>query len=244
MTTTSTSLTRPGLARCVIGVVLFAVAFAYVESAVVIYLRMLYQPIRAKYYPDKPPSELFPLITADQLRAEGDAHWRGLFIELGREFATLAMLAAVATIGARTRGQWFALFMIAFGIWDIFFYAWLKLCINWPLSLWQWDILFLLPVVWAGPVLSPVLVSLSMIAAGAVILARESRGHRYRPAPWQWGGIFTGALIIILAFCWDFRWFSAGNAPRGFPWRLFAVGEFVGLASFAASCRQAGRFSL
>jgi len=233
--TLAAAATARRLTRSVAGIVLFAIAFAYVESAVVVYLRMIYEPLRAKYHPDRPAGELFPLITIEQLRTEGGAHERGLLVELGRELATLIMLAAIAAACARTRGQWFAFFMIAFGVWDIFFYVWLKVCIGWPASIRQWHILFLLPVVWAGPVISPVLVSLSMILAGAIILGREARGHRYRPKVGPSVGIVLGALLIICAFCWDYRALSRGELPRGFPWGLFGLGEAVGLLSFAWS---------
>ena len=82
-----------------------------------------------------------------------------LFIEIGREAATMLMLAAIALAVARNTRQWTAAFAIAFGVWDIVFYACLKLLLGWPASLFTWDILFLIPVPWVGPVLAPVLIS-------------------------------------------------------------------------------------
>lgn len=226
--------------RTLIGVVLFGVAFAYVESAVVIYLRMIYEPIRLRYHPGSPPGELFPVLTLEQLQAAGPVHRQPLVVELGRELATLVMLASAALVAARSRGQWFAWFMIAFGVWDIFFYVWLKVCADWPSSLGQWDVLFLLPVLWAGPVIAPMLVSVSMVAAGAVLLWREAAGRVWRP-PWScWLGILAGGLLIVVAFCWDWRHLVAGNTPRAFPWGLFAAGEAIGLAAFAAGLRHCG----
>lgn len=219
-------------------VVLFAIAFAYVESAVVIGLRELYDPLRASLYPDRPPGELFPLITAEQLRTAGPAHMRHLAIELGRELATLVMLATVAAAAARSLGQWFAWFMIAFGVWDIFYYVWLAVCIGWPTSLGQWDILFLLPVVWAGPVIAPIVVSLAMISAGGVILGCEARGVAWRPGRRASAGILLGALIVIVAFCWDSRRLMAGHLPRAFPTWLFTLGLAVGAAFFAMGLRR------
>ena len=94
-------------------------------------------------------------------------------IEQGREVATLGMLAAVAIAVGRGSGQPFAAFLIAFGVWDISFYAFLKLLIHWPASLLTWDVLFLLPVPWVAPVLAPVLASLSMIGVGLLYLVLD-----------------------------------------------------------------------
>src|SRR5690242_14368047 len=108
--------------RVVVGLVIFGVAFGYVEAAVVAYLRSMYAPIRAQLYPAVPPGELFPLLTLDQLVAFGPEHTARLKIELGREFATLAMLASVGLIAARRAREWIAAFVICFGVWDIAFY--------------------------------------------------------------------------------------------------------------------------
>lgn len=122
----------------------FSIAMGLLEAAVVIYLRYL-------YYPD---GFRFPLT----LMAENV-----VITELLREVATLIMLVGVAVLAGRTAHQRFAFFLIAFGVWDIFYYVFLKLLLGWPESLLTWDILFLLPVPWVGPVLTPCLVSLTMI---------------------------------------------------------------------------------
>src|SRR5690349_2988847 len=146
--------------RTITGLVLFAIAFGYVEAAVVAYLRSIYTPLRAHFYPPSSAGELFPLLTLDQLRALGPEHTARLNTELGREFATLLMLSSVALVAARKPREWIAAFVLCFGIWDITFYAFLKLLLNWPASLLTWDILFLLPVPWVGPVIAPILVSI------------------------------------------------------------------------------------
>jgi membrane protein implicated in regulation of membrane protease activity len=66
-----------------------------------------------------------------------------------------------------------------FAIWDIFYYIFLWLLIGWPESFFTWDILFLLPVTWVGPVLAPVINSLTMIVlAGLILLAdRKTSGQ-------------------------------------------------------------------
>ena len=69
----------------------------------------------------------------------------------------LLLLAAIACISGKTPLRRFCFFMIAFGTWDIFYYIWLWVMIRWPESLMTWDLLFLLPLPWVGPVITPVL---------------------------------------------------------------------------------------
>lgn len=142
----------------------------------------------------------------------------------------MVMLACITLAATHNRRQWLAAFLIVFGVWDISFYAGLKLLLNWPASLFTWDILFLLPVPWVGPVLSPILVSLSMIAAGLIVLRRDLQGA-LPPFRWfQWALIFSGGLIVVLAFTWDFRNTSNGGMPNPFNWSLFILGELTGLS--------------
>ncbi len=227
--------------RRVLMVVLFAVAFGYVESAVVVYLRTIYDPSRASLHPDRPAGSLLPLITLEELRADDPLHTRRLGIELGRELATLTMLAAVAALARRRRGEWLAMFMIAFGVWDIVYYIGLKAMIGFPASLLTWDILFLLPVPWLGPVLAPVIVSVSMICAGLVLLDRCGRGRPLRAGWPHWCGIVMGGLIIILSFCEDYSLTMKGGLPGPFNWYLFGVGELTGLTSFAHALKSKAR---
>lgn len=226
------------LTRVMVVLVLFGVAFAYVEAAVVVYLRVHYDPIRHDAYPEYPDGDLFPMLRLEHLERAGPQYEHMLWTELGRELATMLMLAAVGLAVARSFREWLAAFMIAFGVWDIFFYVFLKLLIDWPDSLLTWDILFLLPVPWVGPVISPVLVAVSMIAAGVAILRREARGRPVRFSRFHWAMILGGALIIITAFCWDCQNTSAGGWPRPFNWPLFIAGEAVGLAGFVHAFLQ------
>jgi hypothetical protein len=220
------------LIRLLSGFVLFGVSFGYVEAAVVVYLRAVVDPIRHEAHGEDPPDEVFPLLTVDQLKQAGPAHFHMLLVELGRELATLVMLAAAGLIGARNFRQWLAGFMITFGVWDIFYYVFLKLLIDWPASLGTWDILFLVPVPWVGPVISPVLVAISMIVAGTVVLWRESVGRPIRFRWFHWTAIVGGGVVIVVAFCWDYRNAMAAGWPNPFNWPLFAAGLTVGLLGF------------
>ncbi len=221
--------------RVVIGLALFSLAFGYVEAAVVVYLRGMYAPLRAHFYPAISPGDLFPLLTPAQLTASGPEHALRLKIELFREFATLIMLASVALVAARGVREWIAAFLVCFGIWDIAFYLSLKLLLDWPASLLTWDILFLIPVPWVGPVVAPLLVSLSMIAAGLLVLWREHSGKPVFIPHSRWALVLLGGVLIAIAFMWDFRNTANGGTPNAFNWALFLAGEIIGLAAFASS---------
>lgn len=221
----------PPFRRTVAALLLFGLSFGYVEAAIVVYLRAIYDPIRQEIHPDKPPGELLPLITYEDLKALGVVHQRRLLTELGREFATLVMLAAVALAVARRPVTFMAAFCTIFGIWDVFYYVFLKVLIDWPTSLMTWDILFLLPVPWVGPVISPVIVALTMIVFGLLTLWLESKGTPIQLRWPHWTGLSVGGLIVVLAFCWDFRNTSAGGWPQGFNWPLLTLGETLGICA-------------
>jgi hypothetical protein len=220
--------------RAVAVLFLFGISFGYLEAAVVVYLRVIYDPIRQQLHPERRPNDLFPLITPQQLVNAGPENPRRLAIEVGREAATMLMLAAVALAVARNFQQWFAAFAIVFGVWDISFYAFLKLMIHWPDSLNTWDILFLIPLPWVGPVWAPVLVALSMIVCGLISLRSEGLGG----TALHWMGVLTGAAIIVLAFVWDFRNTTAGGLPNPFNWPLFLLGVAIGLSAFLAAATR------
>ncbi len=220
-------------ARVVVILLLFGISFGYLEAAVVSYLRILHEPARLRFYPHRPSDELFPLLTLDQVQTAGPEQRKTLFVEIGREAATMLMLAAVAlAVGGNAR-QWAAAFAIAFGVWDIVFYAGLKLLLGWPASLFTWDILFLIPLPWVGPVIAPMLVSTAMIAAGIWCLRREEAGRPLRIRRWNVAGVLLGALVIILSFILDYRNILAGGMPHPFNWGVFGLGMGIGVASYA-----------
>ena len=133
------------MTRTVAALLLFGISFGYLEAAVVVYLRAIYDPIRHSLHPDRPAGELFPLISPQELADAGPENPRRLLIEIGREAATIAMLAGFGLAAGRNFNQRMAAFAVVFGLWDIFFYVFLRLMIHWPQSLFTWDILFLIP---------------------------------------------------------------------------------------------------
>jgi hypothetical protein len=222
------------MTRLIAALVLFGVSFGYVEAAVVVYLRSIYDPLRQRIHPGRQPDQLFPLISTDELAAAGPENPRRLAIEIGREAATMAMLAGFALAVGANLQQWIAAFAIAFGIWDISFYAFLRLMIHWPQSLSTWDLLFLIPLPWVGPVWAPMLVALTMIVCGLISLALG--GVRGRTAHWL--GVLAGAFVIVLAFVWDYRNTTAGGLPSAFNWPLLLLGEGIGITAFLAAARR------
>jgi hypothetical protein len=223
--------------------VLFGVAFGYVEAAVVVYLRAAYEPLHERLYPsehaDPRLGGLLPFIPLSHLQREGPAFVDWAATELAREAATLLLLAAAALAVARNFRTWFAAFVLAFGLWDLFYYVFLKILIGWPESLLTWDILFLVPVPWVAPVLAPELVALVMVIAGGVALVREARGRPLRLTWTHWLALVVGGLMIVGAFCKDFQHIEQGGLPHPFDWPLFAAGLALGVAAFAHSLEPA-----
>lgn len=219
--------------RTAASLVLLGVSFAYVEAAIVVYLRTIYEPVRARLHPETPAYELFPLITPEQLAAESAPVRDLLPIEVIREAATLLLLAAAGMAVSHNGRQWVAAFAVGMGTWDIFFYVFLKLLIGWPASLLTWDVLFLIPAPWASPVAAPILVASSMIAGGLLLLYVESNGGVFYTTAKHWMGLVAGAAIVLASFLWDTPRLVAGGTPRSFPWGVFMVGEAIGVAAFA-----------
>ena len=162
-------------------VAIFAIAMAFLESAVVVYLRAL-------YYPD---GVIFPLKLI-----EG----RIAITELWREVATMVMLITVAIIVSRRAIERFAWFIYAFAIWDIFYYIFLYFLLGWPQSLLTWDILFLIPVTWTGPVLAPVINSLTMILLASVIVHFSALKDNFRVKFLEWALLIVGSCIVIYTY--------------------------------------------
>lgn len=219
--------------RTIAGILLFGISFGYLEAAVVVYLRTIYDPIRQHLHPERAADELFPLISPEELAAAGPENPRRLLIEIGREASTIAMLAGFGLAAGRNFNQRMAAFAVAFGLWDIFFYVFLRLMIHWPASLFTWDILFLIPLPWVGPVIAPVMVALAMVVCG--LLSLRWGGLAARPR--EWLAMIAGGLVVILSFVWDYRNTMAGGLPNPFNWPLFFAGLAIALLGFLSAAR-------
>jgi len=193
-------------------VAIFAAAMAWVESAVVFYLRSMMGRLEP-YQPDP-----LPVIG-------GFAS-----VELPREFATLVMLFAVGVLAGRTWRARLGYAAIAFGVWDIFYYVFLKIICGWPHSLLDWDVLFLLPLPWWGPVLAPILISVLMILWGTFASQFERASSIVRPNQRARSLGFIGVSLALYVFMADaIRAAGQGRdamrtvLPSHFNWLLFGA---------------------
>jgi hypothetical protein len=193
-------------------VVIFAMAMAWVESAVVFYLRTMIHRIEP-YQPN-------PLPIIGGLGP----------VEMAREVATMIMLLTVGILAGRNWRARLGFSAIAFGVWDIFYYVFLKVMCGWPHSFFDWDILFLLPLPWWGPVLAPVSIALLMILWGTVVsiwqIERARDGSEWK----AWVLNFFGIALALYVFMADSIRIADGGVnalrnllPQSFNWLLFCI---------------------
>jgi hypothetical protein len=162
---------------------------------------------------------------------------RLIAIELAREIATIVMLLAVAVLSGRDAWERFLLFSLAFGAWDIGYYAWLKVFLGWPPSLLTWDVLFLIPVPWLGPVLAPVIVSVCLVAGAVWLLSRRDGGAPPGLPPFAWALALAGGVLVLLAFTLDYRYALASTDPPSFRWGVFGAGVALAVVGVVAGAR-------
>lgn len=198
-------------ARGLIVVGLFAIAMAYVEAAVVVYLRAMYGIDDLLSDMPQRPDQYTP-------------------IEIGREAATLVMLAMIGWVAGRRWQDRIGYAAFAFGLRDIFYYAWLVIFIGWPRTLLDWDVLFFIPLPWWGPVLAPALIALLLVVGGAVAVVKAERGEALRFTLLEWGMASASALLALYVFMADALRALPGGVeavsaarPSEFNWFLFLV---------------------
>lgn len=168
--------------QTLIWVTLFAISMGIFEGAVVVYLRELYYPL----------GFAFPLAPIDNHIA---------ITELIREFASLFMLLSIGFIAGKNFSQGFAWFIYSFAVWDIIYYVFLYAILSWPESLFTWDILFLLPVTWTGPVIAPVIISCLMILLALIIYHYNGKSeNKVKILRNEWILLILGSAVVFISF--------------------------------------------
>ncbi len=221
---------------------IYSVAMGFLEAIVVIYLRLLYYPHGFDF-----PIQSFP----SQM----------LSVEWLREIATIVMLLIIGLLAGKNHLQKLLYFLYSFGVWDIFYYIGLKLLINWPSSFLTWDILFLIPITWVGPVLAPIICSLTMIVLAESLVCLQEKGCSIKIRNSEWIALLSGAFLIFCTFILDYAkiiiqggflsdfWKLAENEifqqivsqykPAYYNWYLFSAGELIILVSLIMIVRRA-----
>jgi hypothetical protein len=200
---------------------------AWVESAVVFYLRTMID--RVQPYQQNPLPQFTGLAKA----------------ELVRELATLVMLATVGWLAGRNSRSRIGYFLIAFGVWDVFYYAFLKVLTGWPQSLFDWDILFLIPLPWWGPVWAPASIAVLMIAWGTLATQFEHE-RRLTCSNWKAWLLSSAGIVLALYLFMEDALVVAGEGtsalrnllPDRFNWLLFLVALGLMAAPVLDSCRE------
>lgn len=186
-------------------IILFAIAMGYFEAALVVYLRELLYPEGFSF-----PFKFIPLKLA--------------VIEIGREAATVVMLIAVSALAGKKFWERFGYFIILFGIWDIFYYVFLRLTIGWPSTIFEWDVLFLIPLPWIGPVIAPVLVAVLMIVCGVLITRMVHNGCDFRVTRFSWIAACAATAVILFSFMRDFDATLHQQLPQPYWYWLLVLG--------------------
>jgi hypothetical protein len=159
------SMTKPKY----LALLIFGLAFGFVEAAVVFYLRHL---INAQSgYLHHPYQILLQLGFINFIRPQNVLFGQPQIdsVEIAREFSTLVMLSAVAYLAASRWRARLGAFFITFATWDLSYYLFLKLTAAWPQTLFDLDIFFLIPIPWVGPVITPLATSSLLLALGSYL---------------------------------------------------------------------------
>lgn len=213
-------MNSPDFRLRIILTVLFAVCMAYFEAAVVVYLRALIYPEGFSFPLRIIPNEI-------------------LRVEIAREAVSMLMILSVAALVGRRFWERCGYFLIIFGVWDIFYYVWLYITLGWPASLMTWDVLFLIPSPWIGPVIAPVLVALSLVVMGFLIVRLFDRGYDFKPT-WIGSGLFVvGNCVILFSFMCDTNATINLEEPQPYQYWLLVVGLVMYAGGFWHAWRRA-----
>ena len=200
---------------------ILALAFGWIEAAVVVYLREIYLREASLQGAASVTSFLFSLVSLP-------GHL--VAVEMVREACTLLVLGAVAWLAGRRYADRAGAFLLAFGIWDLTYYADLKLVLGWPDSLSTWDILFLIPLPWVAPVWAPATIAVVFVLTGSYLFWTPERQRRYGKV--DLAILVASAVLTMAAFLTEWRAVAGHRVPEQFPVWLYWTGVVLGTAWF------------
>ncbi len=198
-------------------VTVYSVAMGYLESALVIYIREM-------IFGDA--TRVFPLrLLAPQLAV----------MEVMRELATIVMLAMVAYLAGKDRFERWMMFIYSFAIWDIVYYVALKILAGWPSSFLSLDVLFLIPVVWIGPVIAPILIALLLATTSVVLMSVRRRSPDLMIRRRNLWIFVAGCAVVLYSFTGRIFHILLFSGPKGlenytpetFDWLPFVFGYIL-----------------
>jgi hypothetical protein len=210
--------------------IVFGIAMGLLEAVIVVYIRQIYYPFGFEF-----PLKIFEP--------------KFYYIEILREIATIIMLIAIGVLAGKNFLQRFCYFLFSFAVWDIFYYVGLKLLLGWPLSILTWDILFLIPITWAAPMLAPIISSVVFIVFSVACVVIQERGTVRKLNIYPFLSFFLGVAIVFLLYIWDYSKIIIGGGyisrlgelttdklfisemtsyiPDKFNWYIFTLGELL-----------------
>ncbi len=155
-----------------------------------------------------------------------------LLTEIGREAASIVLIFTAAWLFGQNLRQRTAYFLTIFAVWDIFYYVWLKVLLDWPASIMDWDILFLIPVTWASPVLAPLLISFTLLGFAVIILYRSCHDKGLKVTLIDWLVFTLAGFVVVVSFCIAGLHITEPDFQSYFYWPLFAAGLLSAIAMF------------
>ncbi len=141
----------------ILNLTIFSLAFALIEAAVVVYLRQIF-PLESLQEIDPNRIEIFlktPFIVFFKNPEKIFGNTWIINLEKLREIATLVVIASISLISGKNKLEKFIHFFYIFSLWDLGYYLFLKIFLDWPKNIFDLDIFFLVPFGWLGPVILP-----------------------------------------------------------------------------------------
>jgi hypothetical protein len=227
------------LCRPLIVLVLLGAVVGYLESATVVYIRLLYQPIHQRLFPDSAPDDLFPAFSLEQWEREAPPAARSPVLEASRETGTIVAVALVAAATFRTRRRWTAAFFLMAGVSGWSYYLGLKALIGWPHTPSDWDLIFMVPVPSAGPVWAALAGYTAMVGTAGWFFQGELAGRPLHAGRVGWALLLAGATVMAVPFFWDTRRLMSGEYPGPFQAWLLVPGLLLVVARMTFAWRRA-----